>query len=288
MHPSASESTLLGAMGGSSDAQYPYPNNMGWSDMSMLPEDAETSYPTTVPPHFSGLQTPSGYESTDLARNTSPESLDTNSSSCYPPGQYVVGGRTYRTPSSSSGSRSPYQREDPETEIRRLRKKVKDLEAIVATTPVASAPANVSPAFRQSWKRRTEAREKMYCSLNRAGNALCAWHDSRRERRKYPPRNAPPGVLNCGCTHEEALFEESLARHAVGGYLPGASVRMDPELRGPLLRLLQKRYGYKDGDFDYDPQTMQWHDDQDPESWERQAHSGSSVRTRRADHSERH
>lgn len=128
----------------------------------------------------------------------------------------------------------------------------------------------------------------MFCSLNRAGNALCAWHDSRRERRKYPPRNAPPGMLNCGCTHEEALFEESLARHAVGGYLPGANVRMDPELRAPLLRLLQERYGYKDGDFDYDPQTMQWHADQEPEFWERQAHSGPSVRARRADHSDRH
>ncbi|KAG8950343.1 hypothetical protein FRC04_007785 [Tulasnella sp. 424] len=60
------------------------------------------------------------------------------------------------------------------------------------------------PDFQSSWQKRTEARIKRFCSLNRAGNALCAWHDSRRERRAYPPRMAPPGTLNCGCTYEEA------------------------------------------------------------------------------------
>ncbi len=75
-------------------------------------------------------------------------------------------------------------------------------------------------------------------------------HDSRRERRQYPPRMAPHGVLNCGCTYEEALFEESLSRHGVGAYLPGDSVRMDPNLRNPLLKLLKQRYGYRDGDFE--------------------------------------
>jgi hypothetical protein len=61
---------------------------------------------------------------------------------------------------------------------------------------------------------------------------------------------APHGTLNCGCSYEEALFEESLSRHGVGAYLPGDSVRMDPNLRNPLLKLLKERYGYKDGDFD--------------------------------------
>ncbi|KAF8431543.1 hypothetical protein L210DRAFT_3361543, partial [Boletus edulis BED1] len=72
-----------------------------------------------------------------------------------------------------------------------------------------------------SWKARTDARIRLFCSLNRAGNALCSWHDSRRERRAYPPRMAPPGCLNCGCTYDEALFEESLSRHGVGSYHPG-------------------------------------------------------------------
>lgn len=57
--------------------------------------------------------------------------------------------------------------------------------------------------FAASWRARTDARIKRFCALNRAGNALCAWHDSRRERRAYPPRQAPPGYLNCGCTEEE-------------------------------------------------------------------------------------
>lgn len=119
-----------------------------------------------------------------------------------------------------------------------------------------------------SWRRRTEARIRKFCSPNRAGNALCAWHDTRRERRAYPPRMAPPNTLNCGCTVAEALFEESLARHGVGSYLPGDSVRMDPALRNPLLRLLEKRYGYRDGDFEREPMTGTWLDGEGPERWE--------------------
>ncbi|KAF8524466.1 hypothetical protein JB92DRAFT_1440941 [Gautieria morchelliformis] len=89
------------------------------------------------------------------------------------------------------------------------------------------------------WGNRTSARLRRFCALNRAGNALCAWHDSRRERRAHPPRMAPPNTLNCGCTYAEALFEESLARNGVGAFYPGESVRMDPALRNPLLKLLQ-------------------------------------------------
>lgn len=63
-----------------------------------------------------------------------------------------------------------------------------------------------SEEFAASWRARTDARIKRFCALNRAGNALCAWHDSRRERRAYPPRQAPPGYLNCGCTNEEGSW----------------------------------------------------------------------------------
>lgn len=136
----------------------------------------------------------------------------------------------------------------------------------------------------ENWRVRTEARKKIFCAVNRAGNALCAWHDSRRERRAYPPRNAPPGVLNCGCTHEEALFEESLSRHGVGSYHPGESVRMDPALRNPLLKLLQIRYGYRDGDFDFDPATRMWLNGEDGTYWERQLASGAAhTRRNRSD-----
>ncbi|KAF8438833.1 hypothetical protein L210DRAFT_3612632 [Boletus edulis BED1] len=126
-----------------------------------------------------------------------------------------------------------------------------------------------------SWKARTDARIRLFCSLNRAGNALCSWHDSRRERRAYPPRMAPPGCLNCGCTYDEALFEESLSRHGVGSYHPGETVRMDPALRNPLLRLLQQRYGYRDGDFERDPVTGEWVEGDGHLPWEQKLAAGA-------------
>lgn len=141
-----------------------------------------------------------------------------------------------------------------------------------------SAPR--SAAFQASWKARTNARIRQFCSLNRAGNALCAWHDSRRERRAYPPRMAPPGYLNCGCTYEEALFEESLSRHGVGSYRPGESlVRMDPALRNPLLKLLEARYEYRDGDFERDINTGLWVEGEGPEIWDH--NTPSNVRRSR-------
>ncbi|KAF7973909.1 hypothetical protein HWV62_13952 [Athelia sp. TMB] len=135
-------------------------------------------------------------------------------------------------------------------------------------------PSPQSAGFQASWKARTDARVRHFCSLNRAGNALCAWHDSRRERRAYPPRMAPPGRLNCGCTHEEALFEESLSRHGVGSYHPGESVRMDPALRNPLLKLLKTRYGYRDGDFERDITTGEWVEGEGHAFWEHKAIAG--------------
>ncbi|KAJ7637055.1 hypothetical protein FB45DRAFT_454424 [Roridomyces roridus] len=178
-----------------------------------------------------------------------------------------------------------------DAEIRRLRKRVRDLEqaneraheqikafgsgssARALPSPLSTPP--MSTAFQASWKARTEARVHKFCALNRAGNALCAWHDSRRERRAYPPRMAPPGVLNCGCTFEEALFEESLARQRVGSYHPGDSVRMDPALRNPLLKLLQSRYNYRDGDFERDPRTGEWIQGEGHAYWEQQLQSGT-------------
>ncbi|KAH9933910.1 uncharacterized protein B0H18DRAFT_1115265 [Fomitopsis serialis] len=136
-------------------------------------------------------------------------------------------------------------------------------------------------ALEEEWRARTEARRKIFCGVNRAGNALCAWHDSRRERRAYPPRNAPPGMLNCGCTYEQALFEESLSYHGVGSYHPGESVRMDPALRNPLLKLLEERYNYRDGDFDFDPVTRTWRNGEGAAYWEQRLASGA-ANTRRA------
>ncbi|KAH7910347.1 hypothetical protein BJ138DRAFT_1153130 [Hygrophoropsis aurantiaca] len=172
------------------------------------------------------------------------------------------------------------------------RMRIKELEAELASGPTSRpyrqhepSSTNVSslnPAMTPQnapsssiWKARTEARIRVFCSLNRAGNALCSWHDSRRERRAYPPRMAPAGHLNCGCTFEQALFEESLSRHGVGSYHPGETVRMDPALRNPLLQLLQKRYGYRDGDFERDPVTGDWVEGEGHVYWEQKAMSGA-------------
>ena len=194
-----------------------------------------------------------------------------------------------------------------EREIIQLRRKVQELEdectrarAALNTvrtpasgdgygglpSPVSTPPR--SSSFQASWEARTVARKRMFCSLNRAGNALCAWHDPRRERRAFPPRSAPPGYLNCGCTHEEALFEESLSRHDVGSYHPGETVRMDPALRNPLLKLLQQRYGYQDGDFERNPITGDWVENEGPANWEAQAHSGAVRKRVDHSHTERH
>lgn len=149
-------------------------------------------------------------------------------------------------------------------------------------TPGFSGTPAPTQSFLASWRARTEARVRLYCSLNRAGNALCSWHDSRRERRAFPPRLAPPGTLNCGCTYDEALFEETLARHGVGSYRPGGdTVRMDPALRNPLLRLLQTRYGYRDGDFERDPVSGGWIGNEGPALWEQRAIAGLSGSRRR-------
>ncbi|KIY70866.1 hypothetical protein CYLTODRAFT_370376 [Cylindrobasidium torrendii FP15055 ss-10] len=196
--------------------------------------------------------------------------------------------------SSTAGSSSLGSQQD--TEVHMLRKRVQELERqhkrdqerIRAAEAASRSPESalssspgvlpVSPTFQESWRLRTEARKRQFCSLNRAGNALCAWHDSRRERRVYPPRMAPPGFLNCGCTYEEALFEESLSRHGVGSYLPGESVRMDPALRNPLLKVLQERYGYKDGDFERNARTGDWLPGQGHAYWEQQSQTSGNPR----------
>jgi len=131
-------------------------------------------------------------------------------------------------------SAPPSSSPDANDEVQRLRRRIHELEhelnrsrstiENLRNTMASSGLPIVSPsqsALHSSWHARTEARKPIY-SLNRAGNALCAWHDSRRERRAYPPRDAPPGHPNCGCTFEEAFFEESLAHHGVGSYLPGS------------------------------------------------------------------
>ncbi|KAK7033666.1 hypothetical protein VNI00_012666 [Paramarasmius palmivorus] len=176
-----------------------------------------------------------------------------------------------------------YRVRELEASERQYKERIRQLEQRLSQTPPGSAGITPpsSASFQNSWAARTEARKRLYCAPNRAGNALCAWHDTRRERRAYPPRMAPEGYLNCGCTYEEALFEESLSRNGVGSYLPGDNVRMDPALRNPLLRLLQRRYGYQDGDFERDSRTGEWTPGEGHIKWEQEL--GAGVRRTRSE-----
>jgi len=120
---------------------------------------------------------------------------------------------------------------------------------------------------------RTRLREDKICGNNRNKNAWCAWHDSARLK---ADKVRAERTLSCKCTFEEALLEEELARNGVGSLkTPKALealnaggekvVRLHPSLRKGLLRLLEERYNYRDGDFDVDPTTGQWVDGQRPE-----------------------
>lgn len=176
---------------------------------------------------------------------------------------------------SSPSEENAYLRE----RVRQLEQEYRRARVVIERLRGYTRPPH-SSTFQAGWDARTETRMKLFCSLNRAGNALCAWHDSRRERRIFAPRNAPQGFLNCGCTYEEALFEESLSRHGVGSYHPGEAVRMDPALRNPLLTLLKRRYNYKDGDFDLDPINETWAEGQTPEDWQRKGREGKTAKSR--------
>lgn len=129
--------------------------------------------------------------------------------------------------------------------------------------PAAASATLIRPDDHQM---RTERRETLRKVLNRNGNRCCAWCEPRREPRKYGPRQVPEDKMTCGCTVEDALFEETLARNGVGSMETGRQ-RLDPELRHALLVLLQKRYRYQDGDFDFDHDTLIWESGGDAASW---------------------
>ncbi|GJJ10284.1 hypothetical protein Clacol_004510 [Clathrus columnatus] len=166
-----------------------------------------------------------------------------------------------------------------EAQLKTLRRRVRELEEeLERRSKLRDMNMDMLGVIPPDWEERTRFRERAHCSLNRAGNALCAWHDSRRERPLYASRMAPHRTLNCGCTYEEAIFEESLSRNGVGSLWPGESVRMDPTLRNRLLELLQRVYRYKDGDFERNPDGT-WKEGQSAAAWEKK--SKRSMRRKR-------
>jgi hypothetical protein len=50
-----------------------------------------------------------------------------------------------------------------------------------------------------------------------------------------------------------------------------------------LLRLLQSRYGYRDGDFERDSNTGGWKENEGPLVWEQRAMLGATNRRPRGD-----
>ncbi|KAL1744174.1 hypothetical protein HDZ31DRAFT_82905 [Schizophyllum fasciatum] len=308
--PSSSGSGNVHAMYGVVGADVGHSNNndvFGIGAMNWTSQDASASLSMsyTDPPSLS-FSTPSGatlspssaYHAFDPAfggafHTHSPESLSVPSTL---PDTYTGYGNGLGDPDSPNSSASFMPSYTTTSDLdqalersRQLEERLHQLQALyeqaqaqvrqLSTATQRTGPPPPSPAFQHEWRARTDARVRQFCALNRAGNALCAWHDSRRERRAFPPRMAPAGHLNCGCTYEEALFEESLARHGVGSYHPGESVRMDPALRNPLLQLLRERYGYRDGDFERDPRTGDWVEGEGAARWEQ---SGTPNKRARA------
>lgn len=49
---------------------------------------------------------------------------------------------------------------------------------------------------------------------------------------------------------------------------------MDPALRRSLLKLLKRRYGYRDGDFEIDQHTGQWIHGESSTTWVRRKEAG--------------
>lgn len=287
----------------SSDSDHPMYDHTG-SDISDASYSAvgSTSYPTTSWSHPQQNVTPTASLYTGIPASLSfvspqegnyeghvPRSASNSSFLNYD----LYDSTTRYPPQPSPTSYSPdsgdlhYRIAELEDRHKQDKERIRILEAQLSNLTSYSPPgsAGITPppsgSFQASWKARTEARKKQFCSPNRAGNALCAWHDTRRERRAYPPRMAPKGYLNCGCSYEEALFEESLARNGVGSYLPGDNVRMDPALRNPLLKLMQRRFGYKDGDFERDSRTGEWLPNEGHMRWEQESNSGKRPRNER-------
>lgn len=258
-----------------------------------------TTHPTGVPsPAYSGQYAYTHSQNRSMQANPAHHHLASEVVSISPAPTPTPGARSARHKSEDEVRRLQHTVRELDRNLELARRRIKELEnelrasygagASTSSASFSGLPSplptpTLSPAFQQEWHARTEARKKLLCSLNRAGNALCAWHDSRRERRAHPPRMAPPGHLNCGCTYEEALFEESLSRHDVGSYLPGENVRMDPALRNPLLKLLEQRYGYKDGDFERDPVTGNWIGGEGAAYWQAQVAQGSHMKKQRGE-----
>lgn len=114
-------------------------------------------------------------------------------------------------------------------------------------------------AHEDEMARRTEARVALlFPPSPMTGLTSCIWHSRHPELFTYrAPGTAPADSLNCGCSIEGALFEESLLRNGVIEMVAGQT-SLDVALRGQLLELLKHRYNYRDGDFEIDPQTGDW------------------------------
>ncbi|KZV86274.1 hypothetical protein EXIGLDRAFT_560272, partial [Exidia glandulosa HHB12029] len=114
---------------------------------------------------------------------------------------------------------------------------------------------------------RSDARVTLLFPPGPLGVTSCIWHHRRPQSFAFQAGMAPEGALNCGCSVEEGLFEESLMRNGVGSMVAGQT-NLDAEIRRPLLALLHKRYDYRDGDFEVDPETGEWLPGEGPRVWE--------------------
>lgn len=191
--------------------------------------------------------------------------------------------RTRRRPARGAQTPGPRRRQqtvepDEEEPLRAhaalLEARLRDAQRELAAQPgqAARVSAYTDPSREeevlQQMARRTEARIKLLFPPGPLGITSCVWHQRHREPPPFAAGMAPQGVLNCGCSMEEGLFEEALMRNSVGS-LAGGQANFEPELRRQLLALLKKRWDYQDGDFEIDRETGDWRTSEGPEFWER-------------------
>ncbi|KAH7338294.1 hypothetical protein B0J17DRAFT_661892 [Rhizoctonia solani] len=155
------------------------------------------------PTQWEQSQGPSGSNSSSSMHTVSPSNVFTHPRSAPAFDPISLNISSPPTPASNAPSAT-----SPSQELEQLRQRARELEIInqFATARVEElekerstyrqrgidGTPSITPELAAEWEARTEARKRQYCSPNRAGNALCAWHDSRRERRAYPARMAPP------------------------------------------------------------------------------------------------
>ncbi|KAH7106912.1 hypothetical protein BKA62DRAFT_221305 [Auriculariales sp. MPI-PUGE-AT-0066] len=135
-----------------------------------------------------------------------------------------------------------------------------------------NSDASRQSALPSEMSRRTAARIEMLFPNVDDEPTSCIWHALHPETILPNLGPTPDGMLDCGCTVDEGLFEEALTRNGVGHFMVEEDMIsgdvIESGLRGALLELLQRRFDYLDGLLEIDPHTGDWENGEGHDTWE--------------------